>query len=86
MTPDLAVVIMASRFGMSCPQSWLFLCPRSISVQEILANNPSFPCIPPFSLSLSHYFPAINRAGIYKPSGFISGIGVGVDAEQETVR
>lgn len=55
---------------MSCPQSWLFLCPRSISVQEILANTPTSPGNPLFSLS--HYFPAIATAGIDKPSGFIT--------------
>lgn len=66
---------------MSCPQSWFFLCPRSVSVQEILANNPASPGNPPFSLSLSHYFPAIATAGIDKPSGFIRGTGMGVEAE-----
>lgn len=84
MTPRLAVVITASRLGMSCPWSWLFLCFESTSVQEILANHVFLlppPRTPLHSPSLSHYFPAIGRAGIYKPSGFISGTGVGVEAE-----
>jgi len=58
MAPGLAAVIMASRFRMSCPQSWLFLCPGFISVQEILANHVFLPASPalPHSLSLALFF------------------------------
>lgn len=87
MTPALAVAIMESKVRMACPQSRLFLCPGSVSVQQILANNiylPAFPAHP--ILSLAHYFQATTRAGIQMVICFISGTNVGWGQRQEMIR
>lgn len=57
--------------------SWVYLCTGD-SCKSCFPSCSSFHRTP---FSLSHYFLAIGRAEIYKPSGFIGGSGVGVEAE-----
>lgn len=88
-TPDLAVVVMASRFGMSCLQSWLFPCPACISVQEMLANHVfllASPCTSPFSPFLSISQLSVELGYISQVAYIYVGLAWGWRQGQQTVR